>query len=1038
MSNFDDLPDWLKGDGDDEASSTPNDQTNSTQPPGNINDVPDHLGVTGALPWRQGISDDPKRQTSGLGDLDWDTLGSTEASGDADDLAWLNDSTFPDEDTSQDQPVTSHPQWLDDAEAFEEPDFEMDDLGATSAETMPDWLGGAESFSETDASFFEDTDATYSSPSPDWLDEDALEESSGLRSLGEFEGEIDPEDLEGLLLDLDDSFGFDDEPEPIEAQPQEPKIRRLGAKKEVDEDELTFEQWEQLQEQKEYETDHADELSIQAEVPDWFRDNVELGDAAGNELASILIPDLEEALPAAPTPQTEMKADYVPEWFMGLEEQNLEDAPDWIKEATTGADLSSLTDISAFVPPEPETPATPEPAQLDDVPDWFKGIGVDLPDITAQTAGTPTPDFGLPDLTELPDLTAHTPVDFMAFDELGGADLTLPDEELEELEAVGGSFDFAELDALSTEESFDFLEGTEDELEAGDVPEWLRGYAPAQEQLTQDDALQFEDEIASEMDWLKDLSAVEITDDAVADFSDLALEVPKPTQKQPDRDILAGTGTLDELLGFVDSTTPGALVPVQSDRRVLAQQSQLNDLFDGVDDDLLQALETAAEKPALPVSHDEQSDIARAVVPDLIAEMRPEESIKLRAGGIELEFVEQSASHLPTNLRDLHGRAIAPPPSVNMPTSGPLSGVMGGLGIVGLTSTAGKPALTTGIDVTSAQLARIDALAAVLEIDQPNDWQENEDEGEVEVVAKPIRRRQRTRRKPDRLVIVLLLLVALIGPFLTDNLHVGEAPETQKLGVDQQAVLTAVSTLDNRDRVLVAFEYGPTAAGELNALAKAVLQDIIRQGAVPVVLSTNPLGALNAQNLMHDLAHDVALLDSLERDQALESGRDYYALRYISGGAVSIRGLTTSETLTTLIFSTDSRGEKTGLDIGKVDASDFEMVVIIGETTEDVRNWAEQFDVIGLPKYALVTAAIEPLTQAYVGAAYRGYLAGYRDTYRYNQLRNPQSPSDTNDDLPDPTLSQWYSMTLGVVMVAVIISLGTLINLLRGLRRRRT
>ncbi|MCB9438621.1 MAG: hypothetical protein H6673_16735 [Anaerolineales bacterium] len=1077
MSNFDDLPDWLKGDMDDEPSSTPDDQANWTQPPSSADDVPEHFGVTSALPWRQGISDDPKRQTAGLGDVDWESLGNTEeASGDADDLAWLNESAFPDADADQDQPTTDHPQWIDDAgfeepdldladleavsaesmpdwlsgaesfgdeAGFEEPDFDMDDLGAVNAESMSDWFGDAEGFGESDSLFFEDSDTTYDTPAPNWLDEDALEEEpSPLRSLDEFEGEIDPEDLDGLLLDIEDDFAFDEEPETIEPQSQEPKIRRLGAKKDVDEDELTFEAWERLQEQKEYETDHAEELAIQAEVPDWFRDNVELGDAAGDELASILIPDLEDAPPQTPAPQAEMKADYVPEWFMGLEEQNLEDAPDWIKEATTNTDLGSLTDISAFVPPEPEQPSTPEPelAEPDDVPDWFKGIGVDLPDMTTPTAVDSTADFGLPNLTGLPDLTTSDQdvlvPDFMASDDLGLPDLTASEEEAE---AVGDAFAFSDIG--TEEQAFDFLGlgEDEDELATGDVPEWLRDYAPAQDQLTQDTAFQFEDESAPEMDWLGDLSEVEFTDESAADFSDFASEVPKPAAKQPDRDILAGSGTLDELLDFVEHTAPSGLVPAPSDRRVLAQQSQqLTDLFDGVDDDLLQALESASEKPASQPTSEAQPDLVLAEVPDLIAELRPEESVRLRAGGIELEFAEQSETHLATELRNLHKRTSVPSASESMPTSGPLSGVMGGLGIVGLTTTAGTPASRTGLEVTPTQATRIDALAAILEIDQPDDWQEDEGEALAEVEAKPRRRRrQRAKRKPDRYVIVLLLLAALIGPFLTDSLHVGEAPETQELGVDQQAVLTAVDTLENQERVLIAFEYGPTAAGELNGLAEAVLRDVIRQGAVPVVLSTNPLGALNAQNLIQELARDTALLDSIERDTPLEAGQDYYVLRYISGGAASIRGLTTSEILTTLIFSTDSRGEKTDLDIGTVDADDFEMVIIIGETTEDVRNWAEQFDVVGLPMYALVTAAIEPLTQAYVGAAYRGYLAGYRDTYRYNQLRNPKSANETDGDLPDPTLSQWYSMTLGVVMVAVIITLGTLINLLRGLRRRR-
>lgn len=1052
MSDFDDLPDWLKGDGDDEQSSTPDNQPNWDLPPSNDSDTPAHFGGTGALPWRQGASDDPNRQTSDLEDMDWDALGGLDEGSDADDLAWMNEGAFPEDTSTQSESEAGFSQWLDDDGALDEPDFDIDDFGTTPPESAADWFGAADSFGEEEPSFFEDTDTAYDKGSSNWFDDEStdIEEPSFLHNLEDIEGELEPEDLDGLLLDFDDDLGFEfEETPPPQQPPQEPKIRRLGAKKQEErEGDLTFEEWERQQEQQEFETDHAEELAIQADVPDWFRDNVELGDAAGDELASILIPDLEEPSIKAPAPQAEVKTDYVPEWFMGLEEHSLDDAPDWIKEATSGADLSSLTDISAFVPPEPEPEPTPEPKieMGDDVPDWFKGIGVDLPEIDTPTVAAPTSGFDLPDLTGLPDLSAPVreitkaaPTSgFGIPDDLGLPDLTEPVREVSKAAPTSG---FAAPEDLPAEDDqFDFLgmDGGDEALEAGDVPEWLRGYAPvADTGIPQAEALVLDDVSDADMDWLDDLSAVELTDEQV-DFSDLAKEIPRPTQKQPDRDILAGTGSIDDLLGFVDSTTASPLVPIQSDRRVLAQEAQLTDLFDGVDDNLLQALDAASERTAAPAPTEDQPELALADM-NLIAELRQEQAVKLRAGGIELDFTEQPLSQLPDELRNLHGRVGAPSPTAEMPTVGPLAGVTSGLGIVGLTSKAGTPGLVTHLNVTNDQLARIEALTAVLELDRANEWQFEDEDRETEVEAKPRRRarRQAAKRKPDRFLITLLLLAALIGPFLTENLHISEEPNTQKLAVEQQAVLTAVSGLQNRDRVLVAFEYGPTAAGELNALAEAVLYDIMRQGAIPVVLSTNPLGTLNAQNVIQGLTDENSLLDSLERDQALQVGQDYHILRYISGGAVAIRGLTSSPTLAALIFSTDNRGESTNLDIGTVDASDFAMVVVVSETTEDVRNWAEQFNVEGLPKYALVTAAIEPLAQAYVGPAYGGYLAGYRDTYRYNQLRNPQLTHKTQNDLPDRTVSQWHSMALGVLVAGLVIILGTIVNLLRGLRRRR-
>jgi hypothetical protein len=295
------------------------------------------------------------------------------------------------------------------------------------------------------------------------------------------------------------------------------------------------------------------------------------------------------------------------------------------------------------------------------------------------------------------------------------------------------------------------------------------------------------------------------------------------------------------------------------------------------------------------------------------------------------------------------------------------------------------------------------------------------------------------------LLISLVLLGALIGPFASEALHIADSPDESSFNRQQQALPAAVEALQPGQYVLVAFDYGPTTAGELNDLADAVLRDILRQRATPIILSTNPLGGINARRVMDKLARDEALLDALERDRPLRSREHYFALRYLPGGPVGIRALARNETLSATLFATDSLGKKTDLDFGEIDAADFAFVLVIGERVDDIRNWAEQFEVAGLPKYVLMTAAAEPLATAYVGsrdAAYQGYLAGYRDTYRYNRLRNGEmltafEPPD-NLDIPDPDVSQWHSMALGALVAGVLVILGVVFNLARSLRRRRS
>lgn len=1206
--NFDgELPDWLRDDDDDSSPEEkpkspserkPSDQTGPA--------TPSRLGVTGALPWRQGASDPASRpgQTSGLSDIDWNTLGdarSDEAAPEAPintgDLNWRRGSepqagapsaagqeALPDwlsDDTSPAQPTSAAPMNTGDLawrRGGESP-AETPSPRASQETNLPDWLTGGADFSDSSASSFDMTtasagldssddaddwltassdpyqapDAGLSQPSSppvsSWQDEnqlpDWLDDSPGFAApvSSQAEESTDAENLDDLLFGDDlavssGDFNFDDAfdesasatnlappadtnslkgirkiaprqsaPLPPEAEPPKSttgKIQRLGKPgAEKPTGDLTFEQWERQQQQQQYETDHADELALEAEVPDWFRDNVEIGDAA-NDIASILMPDIEEA-PAEPElPRVDtgkLQSDYAPDWFLGLEEQNLEDAPDWIKAAREGAaDTGSLLDASAFAPPEPEVQAPPPVEETpSDVPDWFMGLGADLPgeeanwmaafdtpaapaaepkfdfsdmaseveaptdapefdfsDIVrgASTAPppTPAPKFDFPDLAST--LSAEPEFDFS--DMATGIDTSAPESDFDFSELVSAAAasaaqsDFSDMDDALVEPEFTFGDLSNSDVMQEESPGWLQGYeTPAAPAGPAQPAAQFEaeEDISSSLDWLSDIGGADFS----TSFEDeAAVAAAKPVQEtaEPRLDLRAAPG-VDDLLGMREA--PVERAPVSRRQAEIAASPSaegLEDLFADVDQSFLDVLDkraTSAMQPA--VSEQDADDVLTMMTEgqELIDHLRPDEQIKLRAGGLEIDFEQQGLAYLPEDLQELREQTLSyvrekPAASSTPISSGPLAGITGGLDIKAIQP--GQLELATHLDVPEAQSERIDLLAVALEVVNAED---EEAEAEEEERPHKVRRRSRVKRKLDRFVVSLILLAALIAPFATDTLHFADKPTLQGFASEQQSVVSAITSLPPGARVLMAFEYGPTAAGELNGLAEAVLRDLLRQRAVPVVLSTNPLGALNARQLLQELGEDEALLDALERDEPLIAGQDYFALRYVAGGAVAIRGLTRGEVLSNLVFSTDSTGEKTNLDIGRITADDFAMVLVVGENLDDVRNWAEQFPVPGLPKYALVTAAAEPLVNAYVDTggdlAFLGYLAGYRDAYRYDHLRNAgiREPLVVPDDvdIPDPEISQWHSMAFGVLVASLLVLLGMVINTLRGLRRRK-
>src|SRR5262249_21271885 len=116
---------------------------------------------------------------------------------------------------------------------------------------------------------------------------------------------------------------------------------------------LTYEEWEQAQEEKEQaaQADPADKLLD--EVPDWFK-----GGAAPT--------------PSAPSSSAPTGAEFLPEWYVGMEEQSEDAAPDWFKNmdltSTPLAGPQSMQGSSGGA-----TPPGSSGSGDDDVPDWFKG-----------------------------------------------------------------------------------------------------------------------------------------------------------------------------------------------------------------------------------------------------------------------------------------------------------------------------------------------------------------------------------------------------------------------------------------------------------------------------------------------------------------------------------------------------------------------------------------------------------------------------------------------------------------------------------------
>ncbi len=231
-----------------------------------------------------------------------------------------------------------------------------------------------------------------------------------------------------------------------------------------------------------------------------------------------------------------------------------------------------------------------------------------------------------------------------------------------------------------------------------------------------------------------------------------------------------------------------------------------------------------------------------------------------------------------------------------------------------------------------------------------------------------------------QLIGSMLLLLAIALPFVSSDFREGELPPSE-FHEDRHGVSTAYSLLDNLSRddfVLVAFEYGPTAAGELDPMADIILRHIMAQGSTPIIVSSNPIAVSHARNVIAKIERSVA-----PAAISFEESRDYYLLRYLSGGALGLRDL--SENFDSIIrFS--STGKATGL--GLTSLNDLTLMVVIAERADAIRNWAEQVAPETETKLIAATGyAAQPLSQPYVDGSDEiiGLIVGIRDVYTYGE-----------------------------------------------------
>ncbi len=235
------------------------------------------------------------------------------------------------------------------------------------------------------------------------------------------------------------------------------------------------------------------------------------------------------------------------------------------------------------------------------------------------------------------------------------------------------------------------------------------------------------------------------------------------------------------------------------------------------------------------------------------------------------------------------------------------------------------------------------------------------------------------RLRTHRLIYFVLFLAVLIPLLLGWPSMPFSSPPTPS-GVE--ALFQTVESLPAGSTVLVAFDYEPYMAGEMEMLASPVLAHLKEKGCRLSLISLTPTGPALAQKFVEK--------------QGFQYGEEFVNLGYIPGAEVSLRALGTS---IGEIFKYDYlRGE--ALDSfpafqGIRSFGDWELVLMLSAQSPALVGWIEQIgSTFQVPMAAVVIAGLKPYVEPYFNSGQlKGLLGGVADAAFYDALRGKPSAS---------------------------------------------
>jgi hypothetical protein len=723
----------------------------------------------------------------------------------------------------------------------------------------------------------------------------------------------------------------------------------------------------------------------ESEALDWRAETSGFGDEAGISPEEIS----PEAAPADEGEQTDwlervkarQKSDEEqPKGFSFEPEPSppSEEIPDWLTRMTL-----SETEI-------------PEDSQA--FPDWMKDVGQSTPQYSAETssnAADQTPSDWLSNVLGPSEESASAPPfedEFSAFMSEGSGAAKTIEPEAEEPGAVDAGLDW--ITGMYREPSGEPSEpaptpaGDQDAIPNQDgYPDWLTALGVSSEQITPppardagavippEPALPVEEphSVGETPDWLASLGSARSSA-----FEGAEEEAAEPAAEFNSSNDFSSAGleeaTPDWLANLDTSGTPvsmGGPAPFLLDEPLEAEApaEYLGSTPDWLAPSRADAAGTGEGEPAQG-EPEQESGLAPAELPNWLEAMRPVET-----GSAEL-------------FKDVTDDRVE--------SAGPLSGLRGALPVGALPMRHGKASISAlKIQVPEAQQNRATVLQRLLE-DESN--------------AKPL-------PAPALAVAPVLLRLIVFGLFVFASffaIWVGRKqvplPSLDFIPQGAKDFYMQVDLLPAGAPVLLAVDYVPGFAGELDGAAMSVLNHLASKSSLVTFVSTTYEGTALAQRLLASMNR---------QEQNLQNPfTNFKNLGYIPGGAAGLAAFARSPDLV-LPYDLDDNylWSSSPFDSAK-GLSNFSLVVVITHDADTARTWIEQVGpTLGdIPMQMVVSAQAEPLVLPYYAGLPKqvsGIVTGLAGGVAYETLQGRSGVASQSWDA--------YSITLTLAVLLILV-----------------